>query len=145
MITAVAGEPVTVPPTAAPLIDPILTTEGLELDHVPPVGLPTSVSPVLGQRGAPPVGGTGLGATVTVIEVAHVVAVAVYVITWVPSATPVTVPDGVTVAAPPPVVENVPGVVASANTTEVPLHNNVGPVGVAGGGYMDIASIVRQP
>jgi len=68
------------------------------------------------------------------------VAVAVYVIVWVPSETPVTVPEGVTVAAPPEVVENVPGVVASVNVMVVPLHNMPGPVGVAGGGYTDIST-----
>jgi len=138
-VVVTVGAPQAEPPAET------VTTEGLELDHVPPVGLQLSGSQVLGQSGAPPVIGLGTGVTVTTVVEIQPVDVAVYVIVCVPSETPVTVPEEVTVAAPPEVVENEPGVVASVNVIVVPLHNMLGPVGVAGGGYTDIMRKLRQP
>jgi len=86
------------PPHAAPLVEPTLTTDGVALDHVPPVGVQLSTSQLAGHKGALPVMALGAAVTVTTRLVEHPVAVAVYVINSVPKVWPVTIPPAVVVA-----------------------------------------------
>jgi len=78
-MVADAGEPLTAPAHAEPLVEPTVTIDGLELDQVPPAGEPTNVSHAPGQSGTVEKG-TGTGVTETTVVTKQPVAVAVYVI-----------------------------------------------------------------
>ena len=132
-------------PAANPFTAPVLPTVAIDvllLLHVPPDGLEDNVVALPTHTFIVPVIDDGIGLTVNVVVVRQPVG-NVYVISGVPEATPVTIPELVpTVASVTLLLNHVPPGVASVSVVVKPMHTLSVP-DIAAGNGLTVTTVVE--
>lgn len=133
------------PATKLPDTIPMGASVMLVLVHVPPAGVAVSVAglPTHTEEGPPMVEGVAL--TVTTRVVAQPLRFDRKVITDVPAAIPVTIPEVPTMALAPSLLQTPPPVVLLVSVVVAPSHTEATPPMALGGLLTVMVTVARQP